>query len=361
MVDSEAVDALASALEAVDVKSRRSSDEGRPIDMVVVTPAGDEVTIEVKRVSTVALETASRLSRDLPHEDGQDVVPLLVADRITREARRLLTDRGWGWLDLRGHLYLSAPGLLLNTEIEPLRQRATRSDPLAGKAGLEVACLLLATPGERWSVRGAAREIGRSPSTVSEILSGLRDEDLLVGTHDVRHPDLFWRVADSWPYRRVFLVNSPDLGALASGPGSLNEVLGLGFGDLSSGTGWALTDTLAAATYGAPVSVRADHPSDWFVPSEATLKRARTLLGAAAEAGGAGASVRVAPVPEVCSGRVDPAEWSNEYRPLAAPLFVALDLAQDRGRGREVLSAWDPSTNGPGGGTRTSWGWQRVW
>jgi hypothetical protein len=29
--------------------------------------------------------------------------------------------------------------------------------------------------------------------------------------------------------------------------------------------------------------------------------------------------------------------------PVAHPLFVALDLAQDTGRGREILDAWTPT------------------
>ena len=60
-------------------------------------------------------------------------------------------------------------------------------------------------------------------------------------------------------------------------------------------------------------------------------------------------TVRVAPVPAVVKNRVDldanPTEW-----PLAHPLFVALDLAQDVDRGREILSTWTPNE-----------GWTRVW
>jgi hypothetical protein len=60
-------------------------------------------------------------------------------------------------------------------------------------------------------------------------------------------------------------------------------------------------------------------------------------------------AVRVAPVRAACSHRVDlmnnPFEW-----PLAHPVFVALDLAQDAGRGREILNAWAPPER-----------WARVW
>lgn len=60
-------------------------------------------------------------------------------------------------------------------------------------------------------------------------------------------------------------------------------------------------------------------------------------------------AIRVAPVPAVCRHRVDldtnPTEW-----PLVHPLFVALDLAQGLGRGREILDAWAPDER-----------WTRVW
>lgn len=52
----------------------------------------------------------------------------------------------------------------------------------------------------------------------------------------------------------------------------------------------------------------------------------------------------------ICSRRVDATGWANEIWPLAQPLFVALDLAQDPGRGREILADWTPPEQ-----------WHRVW
>jgi hypothetical protein len=46
--------------------------------------------------------------------------------------------------------------------------------------------------------------------------------------------------------------------------------------------------------------------------------------------------LRIAPVPLVCSRRVDTTGRAAEIWPLAQPLFVALDLAQDPGRGKEI-------------------------
>jgi hypothetical protein len=96
---------------------------------------------------------------------------------------------------------------------------------------------------------------------------------------------------------------------------------------------------MAAAAYGAPAGVRSDYPPDFYVPDAATLRRAVHLLGAARDRGSRSATVRVAPVPLACSRRIDA---PGETWPLAQPLFVALDLAQDPGRGREVLDGWHP-------------------
>ena len=88
---------------------------------------------------------------------------------------------------------------------------------------------------------------------------------------------------------------------------------------------------------------------DFYVPDQATLRRAVVLLGRALSRSVASCAVQVAPVEAVCSRRVDLATNPYEW-PLAHPVFVALDLAQDSGRGREVLDAWTPSER-----------WARVW
>ena len=137
----------------------------------------------------------------------------------------------------------------------------------------------------------------------------------------------------------------------------MNAALRLGFDEVEAQPGWALTGTLAAAAYGAPIAARSGHPPDFYVPNPAILRRAVRLLGVAVDADHRRASVRVAPVPAVCDQRVDPVgqrakTWAstNEPWPLAKPLFVALDLARDPGRGREILEGWQPPQP-----------WRRVW
>ena len=86
---------------------------------------------------------------------------------------------------------------------------------------------------------------------------------------------------------------------------------------------------------------------EFFVPDATVLRRAAALLGNATATSAAKAIIREAPVPAVVKSRTA-AETSGW--PLAHPLFVALDLAQDEGRGREILNAWTPEGD-----------WDRVW
>jgi len=197
-------------------------------------------------------------------------------------------------------------------------------------------------------VRPLAAELGRSASTVSEILSSLRSDELVYDQSRVLEQRLFWLVADRWPAQRTYLAAVPGAGNYRHVTGPLK--LGLGSGDDEAG--WALTDTRAAAIYGAPAVARSDQTLDFYVPDETVVRRATTLLGGASPHG-ARVAIRVAPVPVVCRQRVGDLESMSvpdNHWPLAHPLFVALDLAQDAGRGREILQAWTPPDR-----------WSRVW
>jgi hypothetical protein len=176
------------------------------------------------------------------------------------------------------------------------------------------------------------------------VLAALRRAGLVDDRHRVEDTQLFWQVADRWPAARVHLARLP-----IPDDASITKPLRLGLDDAENTIGWALTDSAAAVAYGAPLAVRTGQLVDFYVPDQATVRRATALLGAASSRTQARCAVRVAPVPEACSRRVDlatnPFEW-----PLAHPLFVALDLAQDSGRGREILGAWTPPER-----------WARVW
>lgn len=158
----------------------------------------------------------------------------------------------------------------------------------------------------------------------------------------VDHPLLFWRLADRWTAPRTYLAQLP-LPHVAA-----YRALRLGLDLGRDEVGWALTDSIAASVYGAPVAVHSEQMPDFYVPDGSLVRRATRLLGVGSR-DSAACAIRVAPVMAACRDRVNlptsPTEW-----PLAHPLFVALDLAQDSGRGREILDDWTPTEP-----------WTRVW
>lgn len=297
--------------------------------------------MEVTYRSLVTYDVAHRLLA----EHTQDAVLVVVGDRVTETARRLLTASNAGYYDLRGRLALRTHSLVIDTETDPITQRAGRTNALSGRAGLEVATAMLMHPERPVAVRRLARALARAPSTVSEVLTALRREGLTDPTNLVTHPpDLFWAVAERWGGQRTLLAKAP-----LSGDATLAGPLHLGLGDVDQETGWALTDSAAAAAYGAPVAFRSGQVLHFYVPYESTVRRATTLLGSTTTASQARATIRVAPVPAVVRRRVQAPTHAVEW-PLAHPLFVALDLAQDVSRGREILDAWTPDVQ-----------WTRVW
>jgi hypothetical protein len=331
---------VAEALDLLGVPTARPSGSDTGIDLVIEP---GEVPIQVKRRALVTEDDAARLL--VESDRYRDARLLVVGDRITHGARRLLLKGGAGYYDLRGHLALRTAHLILDTDVDSLAERDTRKDPLAGKAGLEVATALLMAPSKRAAVRELARALDRSPSTISEVMSGLRRDGLVNERHEVPDARLFWQVADRWRTSHVYLSEAPPAGQTSR----ITTPLRLGLEDVEQTTGWALTESLAAVAYGAPLAARAEQFGVFYVPDDATIRRAQNLLGLAATPAGASCAVRVAPVPAVCSRRVD-VETNPFHWPLAHPLFVALDLAQDAGRGREILDAWTPPKR-----------WSRVW
>ncbi|MFI5843469.1 ArsR family transcriptional regulator [Catenuloplanes sp. NPDC051500] len=313
-------------------------DEGLELDLDV---NGVQLAIYVKRRALVDGTVAERA---LKEPGPSDATLLIVGDRVTEDARGILTAGGAGYYDLRGRLALRARGLVVDAEVTPLRERPQRAGALRGKAGLEVACALLLRPGQGTAVRELARRLRRSASTVSEILSALRNDGLVDEMNAVTDSRLFWQLVDHWATPRVHLSQLPPPGDI-----SLARALRLGLEEAESGTGWALTASAAAAAYGAPVAFRSGQILDFYVPDQAVLRRAMTLLGVAPTSALAHATICVAPAPVVVQSRLSPAANPLEW-PLAHPLFVALDLAQDPGRGREILDAWTPTG-----------GWPRVW
>lgn len=328
---------LPDAFAQLGIDAHRVSDSG--VDLVL-NVNGVSLAIQVKRRALVD-ETAAEQILRAPAPPGHAF--MIVADRVTERARKILASRGVGYLDLRGRLALRADGVVIDADVEPLRSRPLRTSALRGKAGLEVACAVLMKPEQPTPVRELARQLGRAASTVSDILSSMRSEGLIDARNAVTDSRLFWHVADHWATPRTYLSQLP-----SPGDAPVAQALRLGLND-AAGIGWALTDSAAAAAYGAPVAFRSGQILDFYVPDQAVHRRATALLGVADGPSQAQATARIAPVPAVVRPRVDldasPFEW-----PLTHPLFVALDLALDAGRGREILDSWTPNEQ-----------WTRVW
>ncbi|EWT06388.1 hypothetical protein N864_21680 [Intrasporangium chromatireducens Q5-1] len=308
---------------------------------LIVDPEGVGAKMQVKRYALVTDEVARRL---VAAARPAHPTLLVVGDRVVGTARKLLTSKGVGFLDLRGHLALRTGHILIDADLSPMQQPTHPSDALAGGAGLEVAAALLMQPGQPTAVRALSRQIRRAPSTVSEVLARLRNEGLIDASNAVTDERLFWRLAEKWSSPRTLLSRLPS-------PNDASTATALRFGMARPlhGAGWALADTAAAAMYGAPVAFRSGQALDFFVPDQSVVRRATTLLGGAGSTSEARATLRVPPVPAATARRVDLATNQLDW-PLAHPLFVALDLALDVGRGREILEAWTPDER-----------WPRVW
>jgi hypothetical protein len=338
----ETIGALLEAVEPLGLKAGylQASDSG--VDLVLTDATGRRMLMQLKRLSTLTVADVPRVRSDWSGNTDGDTLRLVVADRVTQGAQQMLRDAGVGWLDLRGHLRLSGPGLLIDADVPASRPRPERAEAFGGSAGLEVACWLLQHPFDESGVRQIARVLARSASTVSEVLKALRGQRLITATNRPLLPDLFWELANAWQPRAVALAGLPQFGQ-----GATSRLLELGLDQVEATRGWALADTMAAVAYGAPIGAKAHYPPDFYVPTQTIVRRATELFGLASSWQTRAMVVRVAPVPAVCTQRVNLAaqDW-----PVVDPLFAALDLARDPARGREVLENWTPPEP-----------WHRVW
>ncbi len=136
-------------------------------------------------------------------------------------------------------------------------------------------------------------------------------------------PDLFWALVSAWRVERTPVGRRPD-----EDP-PIPTILG---------TAFAETGDRAAAHWGAPVGVRAESIPDLYVEPQA-LARAIRVLGPADPSASA-CTVAGAPVDALLrEASAHPADAGLLW---AHPVVAALDLAQDRSRGQEILADWTP-------------------
>ncbi len=333
LLEVDAKEALLSALMALGVEAEIGDVEptGRDQSDFLVR-IGDSVLVgEVKSIVTRAgaehlLQRAKRLRRP----------SIVVADRIAEDAKTTMRRAGLNYLDRRGELRLFAGPVKIDAKV-PATAARVEGGTLSSQVGKEVAISCLLQPDQPHGVREVASYIGRAPSAVSNAMAGLRDAGLLTSKGEPAVPDLFRELSVRWQRRPVALNDLPK-----PGRGSLSRQLAVGLDDVESTVGWALTDTLAAASWGMPIVARGDFPPDFYVPTDSVLRRAVAHLGDADNSTARACTVAVAPVRLVCLHRHDRSQITGELWPVANHIVVALDIATDKARGLEVLEQWHP-------------------
>lgn len=338
----DAVEALGEALAQLGLQTLREVPNADVVADVVIDSSDGPIRLEVKAASVAdpsrirsSVEAWAAARRPGTH-------PILVADYVPDETRALLRAHGWGYLDRRGALYLRVDHLWINdTTLEPVqRELSAPGSPIGGRVGLGVALCLLMEPHAGHGGRELARRVNASPSTVHAAVKRLQHHALVDGRLRPLVPELFEVVAAEWRPQRIPVSREPDP--------TDNRVLGVlppdGVGE------WVVGGDVAAAAWGAPVVIGSGAPPDFYVPSTAIMRRAIRQLG---ETGfeQRRAAVAVAPTPIATAQAFQPHSWATPWLhwSIAHPVVVALDLAQDRSRGREIIDDWTPE------------GFDRVW
>jgi hypothetical protein len=294
-------DEVAHSLLALAVPARALSE-------TLVESDGREIAVATRR--SVSQTEAEGLARKFAGG-------IIVADRISSGARRVLAEGGVAWLDRRGHVQLRGATVHIDADVPPLVEaESLRVTDLFVPTGLDVGMALLLDPEDPHRTVEVATIIGRSPGRVSEILTAMRNRGLVDRQGRPSIPDLFEEMADAWApsWRPIGTLPQPDADV------------------------FRLSGTLGAVWHQAPVVATADWPAELYVEDQSELRAVLRTHGALLSAPAAG---RVA----VCPSRYGwsiPAQVSHPEFPVANHIVVALDLAQDRGRGREVLDGWEP-------------------
>ncbi|MGI8756330.1 MAG: hypothetical protein ACR2MB_10835 [Acidimicrobiales bacterium] len=273
---------------------------------------------------------------------------LVVADQISAGAKEYLASvPSWGWLDRRSELRLRHGSAELEIRLSPPAEdsqpggvtlAAPGSDgPIRGRAGISyAAALLLPDPAGPPSIRSVARHVGMAPSTVSDAAGLLRDAGLILPSGAPALPDLFWALAAVWrPLRATPVATIPEPHDFERRSPNLDDL---------SAEGWAQGGDQAALAWRAPMFALGTRPWIW-VPDQVTARRAERTLGPATWDDHA-AVIVIPPTPLACLDRQDAPSGTLAW-PTLHPLYLALDLAQDRARGHEILEGWTPAIPTP--------------
>lgn len=286
----------------------------------VVSPSGDSVVLALLYGPKGAIPPAAIDTLEI-HDSLLDTAgSIVVADQLPAATRQRLNDAAISWFDRRGHLRIVAGPIWIDTDTPsaPRPRSSARTPPaVSGRAQISLAAAYLLGEG-RPGIRDLARQVGLSPTAISKARAALIAAGLLNAGPAI--PELFWALADAW---------APSWTALARVPGPAD--------------GLAATGTLAAIELGVGLAA-VRWPVELLGASEHLVEAACLRCGVADDDGAC--RIAVAPTPLATANLTG---LTVADHPVARPLFVALELAQDPARGAEALDSWNPP------------GTQRVW
>ncbi len=322
-----ALSALVDALERAHITVGQAHTPPPQFDAMVDVLVDDRaltIAVEVKSYTTgaTAREAIAALG---PPPIG--FVPLVASERITSEARQVLTEAGWSWLDRRGRLHLRGPAVRVDADIDVGSGVEAPPDgpTIAGRSGITIAYWLLEHRSEALSPNGHAADLRLAPSTISTGVRRLADGGLLDDDRRALVPELFWELAAVWRSERVWIAAPPD-------PRRHRPV------DPEAAT-WRRGGSAAAAAWGAPIVTGEGGAVELYVPGPVEVSIAQRRYGAS-EPGSGAAALTVAPASPVVAGIASRDVPEVDGWPAAPKLAVALDLAQDQARGRQILEEW---------------------
>lgn len=206
------------------------------------------IAVEVKRQASAA--TAWQLAHYAAELPGMRM--LLIAERTTAEARKILEDHGIAVIDGLGNAHLDLPGLLFHIEGPHGRPaRLVENTPptrLQGKAGVAAEALLLDV-GRAWRVNDLADKAKVSTGLAHRVLARLEGDGVLQvegdGPRRVRRVKNPTALLDLWAEENVEKPVRTQAYLLAQTPRKLIEQIGLNLE--RAGIDHALTGAAAAA------------------------------------------------------------------------------------------------------------------
>jgi hypothetical protein len=173
---------------------------------------------------------------------------VIVARKVTADARQWLAEHDVGVIDALGNADIELPGLILHVQRSgPEKQKDKKAIKLAGKSGL-VAQRLLMEPHRRWNVNDLCNAAHVSIGLTHRVLDRLTDEGFMEAqgkgpnrTRGLANPPA---LLDLWAEEDVVPIRRTTGFVLAQTPTQLAQILGQKLG--TAGVKYAITGAAAA-------------------------------------------------------------------------------------------------------------------